>query len=181
MANADPVFHHINKVKEHEKMYLQDEEVQFKKLHPDAIVPTRSTPYSAGFDLYALEDVTIDPTLGNILVPTGIAVQLPLGTYGRIAMRSGLAVKQHLTVSAGVIDLDYTGAIGVVVCCTKVFSGAYDHNTQIYGNVNLGYIIKKGERFAQLVVERACYAPGVEVSEFKRSYQKHEGFGSTGK
>lgn len=146
------------------------EEVQFKKLDPEAVIPTRATPYSAGFDLYALQDTVINPEAGNILVPTGIAVQLPEGTYGRIAMRSGLAVKQHLVVSAGVIDIDYTGPIAVVVGCTKNMSFGFRN-----------YTIKKGDRFAQLVIERVCYAPGVEVTEFKRKYETHSGFGSTGK
>lgn len=169
------------------------EEVQFKKLDPEAIIPTRATPHSAGFDLYALEDVLINPNVGNTLVPTGIAVQLPIGTYGRIAMRSGLAVKQHLIVSAGVIDLDYAGPIGVVVGCTAhrpapdalVSQDTLEYLARslgyAYQSTGSGYIIKKGERFAQLVVERACYAPGVEVTEFKRKYEPHTGFGSTGK
>jgi len=94
---------------------MSSEPVLFAKLHPDAIIPTRGTPVSAGFDLYALEDKLIVGGHGNILVPTGIAVKLPPNTYGRIAMRSGLALKQHLTVSAGVIDRDYVGPIGVLV------------------------------------------------------------------
>jgi len=162
---------------------VDDTWIQFKKLHQDAIIPTRATPYSAGFDLYALEDTHIDPLNGNTLVPTGIAVQLPENTYGRIAMRSGLAVKQHLTVSAGVIDVDYNGPIGVVVGCTKlvdvyIFNGA--HNVEYVYN-RIGYIIKKGERFAQLVVEKICMANAIEVKEIKPRYGRHEGFGSTGK
>lgn len=75
------------------------DEILFMKLHTNDTIPTRGTRASAGFDLYALEDTTIVGGAGNILVHTGIAVKLPPGTYGRIAMRSGLALRQHLGVS----------------------------------------------------------------------------------
>jgi dUTP pyrophosphatase len=146
--------------------------VQFKKLHPEAIVPIRATPFSAGFDLVCLEDAHVDPARGSVLVRTGIAVQLPEDTYGRIAMRSGLAVREHLAVSAGTIDRDYSGEVKVVVFCTKMFCKDYAHH---------GYTIKKGDRFAQLVVEKVSYAPGVEVEEFTENLGDHKGFGSTGK
>jgi dUTP pyrophosphatase len=146
--------------------------VQFKKLHPEAIIPTRATLHSAGFDLVCLEDIHVDPARGSVLVRTGIAAQLPEDTYGRIAMRSGLAVREHLAVSAGVIDRDYSGEIKVVVFCTKMFGGVYAHH---------GYTIKKGERFAQLVVEKVSYVSGIEVEEFTENRGEHKGFGSTGK
>ena len=139
--------------------------MQFKKLHPAAIIPTRGTEHAAGFDLYALEETPIKGGEGNVLVPTGIAVQMPPGTYGRIAMRSGLAVREHLAVSAGVIDIDYTGPIGVVVFSTKIGGE---------------FLIKRGERFAQLVPEMICCGAGREVEQFEVTYGKHEGFGSTG-
>ena len=151
--------------------------VQFKKLDPRAIIPTRATPNSAGFDLYALEDITVKTAMcqcdhidydgcGSVVVPTGIAVKLPPGTYGRIAMRSGLAVRGHLAVSAGVIDIDYRGAIGVVTFATRV--GAL--------------IIKAGDRFAQLIIEKCSYVNSVEVTEFTCDVMtEHAGFGSTGK
>lgn len=140
--------------------------VQFKKLHDDAIVPQRGTPTSAGFDLYALEDRTIFHDYGMCLVPTGIAVKLPPGTYGRIAMRSGHAVKHHLAVGAGVIDIDYAGPIGVAV-------------HRVRPDEALGpYSIKKGERFAQLIIEKISYAESVEVTDDFGT--AHLGFGSTG-
>jgi len=156
-----------------------EEPVQFKKLDPRAIIPTRATPDSAGFDLYALEDTEVKTGggvtfmmpadyegCGSVIVPTGVAVKLPPGTYGRIAMRSGLAVRGHLAVSAGVIDRDYRGAIGVVAFMTR--PGVTK--------------IKAGERFAQLVIEKCSYAAGVEVTEFTEDkMQLHAGFGSTGK
>lgn len=200
---------------------MQSETIQFKKLHEDAIIPTRGTAYAAGFDLYALQDTLIVAGMGNVIVPTGIAVQLPRSTYGRIAMRSGLAVKQHLSVSAGVIDIDYTGGIGVVTYCTKLFDSknVFEYRATNEGSLSEGYyvsslqvrpyninydvpnstmvndkgervhpandphtyLIKKGERFAQLIPEFVYYAIGEEVTEFRRDYDVHAGFGSTGK
>ncbi|QYB17395.1 deoxyuridine 5'-triphosphate nucleotidohydrolase [Pacmanvirus S19] len=143
------------------------ETVKFKKLHDDAIIPARATEQSAGYDLYALQDTLVTGGEGSVIVPTGIAVQLLKGTYGRIAMRSGLSVKEHLAVSAGVIDLDYENKpIGVVTFCTKI-----GHS----------YLIKRGEKFAQLVPERVCYAKAEEVSEMIPRYGEHAGYGSTGK
>jgi dUTP pyrophosphatase len=166
-------------------MQFQPETVQFKKLHPDAIIPTRGTPHSAGFDLYAIKDMLITGGCGNVIIPTGIAVQLPEGTYGRIAMRSGLAVKQHLSVSAGVIDVDYTGEIGVVAYCTKTHvaytreyaSGASHPATR---PEEFECYIRKGDRVAQLVLEVVSTAKAEEVTEFRRNYTLHAGFGSTG-
>ena len=143
----------------------QTDHILFKRLNPGAQIPVRGTPSSAGFDLFALADTVIDGATGSTLVHTGIAVALPRGTYGRIAMRSGLAVRQHLNVSAGVIDVDYRGELGVVVYCTKA-----DHQ----------YTIKAGERFAQLVPEYISYADSVVVDELPAPDQYHGGFGSTG-
>lgn len=151
-----------------------DDPVYFKRLHPEAIIPIRATPTSAGFDLFSIENVTIYGGYGSKLVSTGIAVALPPGTYGRIAMRSGLAVKLHLAVSAGVIDSDYRGKIKVVVYTTKV----YDNCTNRPGN-NICQI-SKGEKFAQLVVERINSHQGMEVAELPKSETEHLGFGSTG-
>lgn len=140
----------------------------FKKLSPDATIPTRATERSAGYDLYALEERTIVGGEGFVLVPTGIAVRLPAETYARVAPRSGLAFKEHLTTGAGVIDRDYyPGSIGVLVACLKT-----GHS----------YTIKKGERCAQLVIERICEESAVEIpADEVAAASTHTGFGSTGK
>lgn len=141
--------------------------IKFRKLNDDAKIPTKGTNQSAGFDLYALEETKIVGGNGNYLVKTGVGCQLPYGTYGRIAMRSGLAVKQHLSVSAGVIDIDYEDKpLGVVVYCTKN---------------NHEYTIKKGEKFAQLVVEKMSYNKAIEVKSINKRFETHQGWGSTGK
>lgn len=79
-----------------------------KRLSKDAILPTRGSPLSAGFDLYAAHDAVI-PAQGKTLVKTDLSIAVPEGCYGRVAPRSGLALKHHLDVGAGVVDADYVG------------------------------------------------------------------------
>jgi dUTP pyrophosphatase len=149
---------------------MSDNFINFKKLTPAAIIPTRATQYSAGLDLYASESVNIVGGNGVHPVRTGIAVQLPPGTYGRIAIRSGLALNQHLCTTAGVIDRDYTGELIVLV-----YTPAIPH----------AYKINAGDRFAQLVIEKANYNSPSEIREFIQEgfapiKFTHLGFGSTG-
>jgi deoxyuridine 5'-triphosphate nucleotidohydrolase len=165
-------------------------QIYFKKLDPEAIVPTKGTSLSAGWDLYALADTKITGGQGSVIVPTGISVMIPQGYYGRIAMRSGLAVKQHLAVSAGVIDRDYAGPIGVVTFHTFGVYTSTGASPVAYNN----YTIKKGERFAQLIIEQCHYGDCKVVDEFPTiakdtfspvphgaNVTTHAGFGSTGK
>lgn len=154
----------------HPTVEIKKTYIKFAKIVPSAIIPTRGTPRSAGFDLHALETTTITPGAGNIPVRTGIAIVMPNGTYGRIAMRSGLAMKQHLTVSAGVIDNDYTGEIKVLVSSTL-------------GNPEQSYTINAGDRFAQIVIEQINTSESIEIPYNQvqgNEMIKHLGFGSTG-
>ena len=142
---------------------ISSETLQIKRLTLDAVLPTRGSPGSVGYDLYSLDELTIDPGARNI-VSTGVCATVPPGCYGRIAPRSGLSVKYGIHVGAGVIDPDYTGELKV-----NLF--------------NLGvvpYEIKKGDRIAQLILEK-CMTPFVqEVSELKPTMRANRGFGSTG-
>ncbi len=122
----------------HDGIEVQSE-LYFTKVDENAVIPTLGSALAAGYDLYANHDAVIIGGSGNVLVKTGVRVHLPSETYGRIAMRSGLAYKHHLCVSAGVIDEDYTGEIGVLIFSSCVSST---------------YEIKKGDRIAQLVVEK---------------------------
>jgi len=115
----------------------KDKRILVKKMRKNAKIPTKGTRGAAGHDLYAIEDKTI-PAKGQQVVKTGISLRLPNATYGRIAPRSGLAVKHGITVNAGVIDKDYTGEIGVVL--VNLFN--HDHHVQ------------QGERIAQLIPEK---------------------------
>ena len=107
-----------------------------KKLSFDAVMPTRGSDRSVGYDLYSSEDAIIPCQAGRALVGTGITIVLPDGVYGRVAPRSGLAVKHCINVGAGVIDPDYTGEIKVV----------------LFNHGEADFEIKKGDRIAQLVL-----------------------------
>lgn len=134
-----------------------------KKLSPGAIVPTRASPGSVGYDLYSTETMSIKAHERGI-VSTGIAATIPMGVYGRIAPRSGLAVKHGIQTGAGVIDPDYTGELKVIL---------FNHGTEKFD-------IKQGDRIAQLILEK-CETPLIEeVQEIKDTQRGTRGFGSSG-
>ena len=82
--------------------------LQVKRLHDKAILPKRGTLLAAGYDLSSCEE-TVVPAKGRKLVKTGLAIAVPSGNYGRVAPRSGLALKNFIDTGAGVIDEDYRG------------------------------------------------------------------------
>ena len=137
--------------------------LQVKKLHPDAILPTRGSEWSAGYDLSSAEAKTIAPG-ARAVVKTALSIACPAGTYGRIAPRSGLTVKHGIHVGAGVIDADYRGEVGVVL-------------------FNLGeeaFDIQPGDRIAQLVLEQILMVPVEQVQDLDETVRGAGGFGSTG-
>ena len=137
--------------------------LRVKKLTSDATLPTRGSGGAVGYDLYSTEELVVPPT-HRALVGTGIAIVLPVGVYGRVAPRSGLAVKHGIQVGAGVIDPDYTGEIKVVL---------FNHGDK-------DFEVKKGDRVAQLILER-CETPEVEeVGAVEETERGAGGFGSTG-
>lgn len=136
-----------------------------KKLTQDAIIPTRGSDGAVGYDLYSNVDTVVPCQAGNALVGTGVTVVLPPGCYGRVAPRSGLAVKHCIQVGAGVIDPDYTGEIKVVL---------FNHGPS-------DFEIKKGDRIAQLVLEKCETPPIEEISLVEETERGSGGFGSTGK
>lgn len=133
---------------------------------PLAKLPTRGSPGAAGYDLYSAnpEPIVIQGQCGRALVPTGLQAVLPPGTYGRVAPRSGLAVKKGVSIGAGVIDIDYTGEVGVLV----VNQGDAD------------ITITAGERIAQLILERILTPEVVELDYISDTQRGSGGFGSTG-
>ena len=137
--------------------------LKIKKLNAQAITPTRGSPGAAGYDLYSSEGYVILPGRRGV-VSTGISLELPPGVYGRVAPRSGLAVKHGLQVGAGVVDPDYTGEVKVVL---------FNHDKN-------PYVIKPGYRIAQLVLERFEVAEIEEVTELGETVRGEGGFGSTG-
>eukprot|EP01137_Pigoraptor_chileana_P001076 Opistho-2@38180 len=133
------------------------------RLTESAKLPTRATPASAGYDLYSAADLSIPPK-GKALVPTDITIGLPDGCYGRIAPRSSLAWKNFVDVGAGVIDADYRGAVGVV----------------LYNFSDIAFEVKKGDRVAQLILERIFTPEVKEVSTLEETERGAGGYGSTG-
>lgn len=134
-----------------------------KRLCSQAILPRRATNGSAGYDLYCIDNLTIPP--GELIcASTGIAVKLPLGTYGRVASRSGVTVKHNVHVGAGVVDPDYTGEIKVVLC----------NNGAVTAKFNAF------ERIAQFILEKYEVADVVEVTDLDGTSRGSGGFGSTG-
>ena len=125
--------------KEFEREYIRMSTIAFTKLHPDAIIPSKATAGSIGLDLHSVEPYVVLPGQ-RVVVSTGLRVTLPSGTYGRIAPRSGLAVKHGLDVGAGVVDPDYNSELRVVL---------FNHDSMN------PFIIRPGWRIAQLIVENA--------------------------
>jgi dUTP pyrophosphatase len=137
--------------------------LRIKKLTYDAIIPTRGSGGAVGYDLYSTDEVVIPPT-HRALIGTGVAIVLPPDVYGRVAPRSGLAVKHGIQVGAGVVDPDYTGEVKVVL---------FNHGDK-------DFEVKRGERIAQLVLER-CETPDVEeIGLLEETERGAGGFGSTG-
>ena len=103
----------------------------------DAIIPRQATDKAAGYDLYSVETSVI---ASNSIAKfdTGIKIQLPPGTYGRIASRSGMVLKHNINVQGGVIDPDYTGTLQVL----------------LYNFGSKQYTVQKGDRIAQLILEK---------------------------
>ncbi|NPA85351.1 MAG: dUTP diphosphatase [Crenarchaeota archaeon] len=133
-----------------------------KRVRKDAKIPERANPWDAGLDLHAAEEVSVRP--GEIkAVPTGIAVAIPRGFVGIIKDRSSRALKGLHTL-AGVIDPGYRDELKVVVANLS----------------NKEVLIKKGERFAQLLIVPVAYLEPAEVEELPPNDGRRGGFGSTG-
>eukprot|EP00834_Sanchytrium_tribonematis_P004546 NODE_229_length_12207_cov_1.116700.p12 type:complete len:142 gc:universal NODE_229_length_12207_cov_1.116700:4899-4474(-) len=135
-----------------------------QKLSENAKLPERHSEFAAGYDIFAAKD-TVLKAQGKGIVPTDISMAIPNGYYGRIAPRSSLAAKHFIDVGAGVIDSDYRGPVGVVL---------FNFNSE-------DYEVKKGDRVAQLVIEKIGTPEVKEVATLPDSVRGSGGFGSTGK
>ena len=141
---------------------MEEEQFQVKLNYEDAMVPTRGSSEAAGYDLYSYEEGRLMPH-STRLFDTGISFKVPLGTYGRIAPRSGLS-KKGILVNAGVIDRDYRGPVKVML-----------HNLS-----NEMYVVQKNDRIAQIILEK-IKTPEVELVEnLGETLRGEGGFGSTG-
>lgn len=149
-------------------MESQNKKLRVKKLREDASIPQRQTQGSSGYDLCACiaADFTIQP--GDLVViPTGIAVEIPQGYAGFIFTRSGLGVKHgiHVTNGVGVIDSDYRGEIHV----------------GLMNSSRVAYTIKPQDRIAQMILMPTFMADVEEIAELSETARGDAGFGSTGK
>lgn len=138
--------------------------LQVQLLSTDAKLPTRGSAMAAGLDIYSSEFAVVHARQ-RCAISTGICVAVPEGHYGRIAPRSGLALKNGIDVFAGVIDRDYSGEIKVI----------------LYNSSDKDFEIQKGDRIAQLILEKISIVPVVQVDSLAKTERGDKGFGSTGK
>lgn len=138
--------------------------VYFKKLDPKAILPSRNNMSDAGADLRSIDDVVIPP-LSRALINTGLSLEIPYGFYGRVAPRSGLALKYGIDVLAGVIDSSYRGPLCVVL-----------YNT----DKDKEFVVNSGDRIAQIIFEQHWNFKMEEVPDLSDTSRSNNGFGSSG-
>jgi len=153
---------------EGEHKIMLEQNVIIKLLKENAKVPTYGTPYAAGADIYACidEDVTIKPGEAK-MIPTGFALEVPVGYAGLIYPRSGLSCKRGLAPAnkVGVVDTDYRGE--VMVCL-------HNHST-------IEQTIEVGERIAQLIITPYLKAIFEESDTLEETGRGDSAFGSTGR
>lgn len=145
--------------------------ISFRRLRPehdgDIPLPRYMTPQAAGMDISAAIDAPLTLEPGAIaLVPTGFAMALPAGYEAQIRPRSGLAVKHGIGIvnSPGTIDSDYRGEVKIAL-------------------INMGpsdYILRRGERVAQMVIQTVCRASLAVVEHLDDTDRNTGGFGHTG-
>lgn len=157
----DELIARIEKLENHDRP-----EVKIKRLASDAVLPKYATEAAAGMDLHAPYSISLMAD-DWMLVKLGFAMELPPGWEAQIRPRSGLALKNAVTVlnTPGTIDADYRGEVGVIL-------------------INLGphrFEAKAGDRIAQMVIARVPQAKLVEVDELSETNRGAGGFGSTGK
>jgi len=144
--------------------------VKIKRVRPRSAIPLPGymTVHSAGMDLYAdlSEDRLLTPG-ERTLIPTGVAIELPDGFEAQIRPRSGLALRHGIALvnSPGTIDPDYRGEIGVII----INHGADD------------FLVKSGERIAQIVFTRFVRVELQEVADLEETDRGSGGFGHTGR
>lgn len=138
------------------------------RIDPDLPLPAYARPGDAGADLVARIDVTLVEGGGRALVPTGIAVAIPEGWAGFVQPRSGLALRHGVTClnTPGLIDSGFRDELAVLLVNT---------------DPDVPYQVRRGDRIAQLVIQRVAWASFVEVSELSSTPRGLGGFGSTGR
>ena len=143
-------------------------EIPITRIDSDLPLPKYAKEGDAGADLVANENITLDPAGGRALISTGIAIAIPEGYAGFVQPRSGLAAKHGVTClnTPGLIDSGYRGELKVLLINT-------DPETP--------FEVVKGERIAQLVIQRVESVEFIEVEALSDSDRGSGGFGSTGR
>ena len=139
--------------------------LRFRKIHPDAVLPSYAHPSDAGMDVRSVEDLTIAPGK-RALVHTGLVMLLPPMYEAQVRPRSGLALKSGVTVlnTPGTIDAGYRGEVGVILAN--------------FGEAD--FQVKKGDKIAQIVIAPVTQPEIVETTEVDETDRGSGGFGSTG-
>jgi dUTP pyrophosphatase len=138
-------------------------QIRIKKLTPDAVIPQAQRPGDAGLDLYSIEDFELKPGERHAF-KTGVAMEIPMDFVGLVWDRGGLAVKHGLTTLAGVVDANYRGEIMVAILNTS---------DEIYN-------VKKGDRIAQMLIQKYESVEFVESEELSDSARGAAWSGSSG-
>ena len=143
-------------------------EIPTVRLDADLPLPAYAKPGDAGLDLLARDDAVLAAGGGRALVPTGLAIAIPDGYAGFVQPRSGLALKHGVTClnTPGLIDSGYRGELKVLLINT---------------DPTIPFALKRGERIAQLVIQRVESAVLVPVEELPTSDRGEGGFGHTGR
>ncbi len=141
--------------------------VAVQRLDPTLALPVTAHAGDAGVDLHAREDATIAAGGGRILMPTGLAVAIPLGYAGLVVPRSGLALKHGITLvnTPGVIDSGYRGELKVVMINTDPVAD---------------YVVSRGDRVAQLLIQQIETVQWEEVDQLSGE-DRGGGFGHSGR
>ncbi|WP_120890416.1 dUTP diphosphatase [Helicobacter pylori] len=139
--------------------------IKIQKIHPNALIPEYQTEGSSGFDLHAVEEVTIKPySVG--LVKIGICLSLEVGYELQVRTRSGLALNHQVMVlnSPGTVDNDYRGEIKVILANLS----------------DKDFKVQVGDRIAQGVIQKTYKAEFIECERLDETSRGSGGFGSTG-
>lgn len=137
--------------------------IKIKKINPEARIPIYAIKNDAGMELYSVENITVEP--GKILAcGTGVAVAIPVGYVGLIWDKSGVAFNGGIKTMGGVIDSSYRGEIKIILTNLS----------------NKAYIINKGDKVAQMLIQKVEVSEIEEVQELDDTERGEGRFGSTG-
>jgi len=153
-------------------------QIGFKKIHPDAKLPTYAHEGDAGMDVYAVENAILYPGKA-CKIPTGLIAEIPMGYEIQVRPRSGLALNRNITVlnAPGTVDAGYRNEIGIILMYSPDVDSFRIEDGKITADCEH---IRKGDRIAQFVVAPVTKCEPIEVTEVSDTERGMGGFGSTG-